>query len=230
MLNTLNWININISIQLQVAILIYKITHNLMPEYLMELMSSVANVPEHNTRHRHDQYLPLVSKSGTMNSIFYNGVRLYNSILVDVRNVASLRIFKNLISMNNGYIHIPINQYNTIQLIDTMLLISGLSRYTYKQWLITAYLCPRREKILVSCIIRVFLLEHALVRSYIKGRKCVAVSVVILIDHNLEYCSNQNFRNILTEANKDANDLNVEANFPPIQTARSRRKPKMYYE
>lgn len=101
MLNTLNWININISIQLQVAILIYKITHNLMPEYLIELMPSVANVHEHNTRHRHDQYLPLVSKSGTMNSIFYNGVRLYNSILVNVRNVASLRIFKNLISMNN---------------------------------------------------------------------------------------------------------------------------------
>lgn len=47
---------------------------------------------------------------------------------------------------------------------------------------------------------------------------------------NTEYFPNQNFRNILTEANKDAKDFNVEANFPPIQTACSRRKPKMYYE
>lgn len=49
-----------------------------------------------------------------------------------------------------------------------------------------------------------------------------------LIDYFKKYRSDENFNNIMDEANEIADDLNVEPSFPPMQAIRPRRKRKLF--
>ena len=79
MLDTLEWLNINNGIQMQVLIFIYKIINQIAPQYLIDKLDEMKPIHSHETRQQEDFYLSTVNKASTMNSVFYKGLRLYNN-------------------------------------------------------------------------------------------------------------------------------------------------------
>ena len=78
----------------------YKITHQLVPEYLSNTIPTDPNPNRYNTRHSSD--LPHFRARTELfdNSFFPSTTRLWNSLPLDIRNSNSLRDFKNHIKVD----------------------------------------------------------------------------------------------------------------------------------
>ena len=51
-------------------------------------------IHSHETRQQGDLYLSTVNKAGTMNSVFYKGLRLYNNLPEYIKKCKTLSAFK----------------------------------------------------------------------------------------------------------------------------------------
>ncbi len=99
LLSKLGWINIQNHINFRKAAMIFKSLNNLAPQYMTNIFNYVSNTV--NTRqlttsyNRKDLQIPTgTHKVIYVNSFAYSSVKVWNSILPDVRNCNSLSSFK----------------------------------------------------------------------------------------------------------------------------------------
>lgn len=94
MLKDLGWLSIDQRIKLNTLILIFKIKLNLLPNYLNTNIKYVNDIHSYDTRTRNDFSLPNYKKVCTQNSLYYNGLKLYNSLPSNVKESNSVIEFK----------------------------------------------------------------------------------------------------------------------------------------
>ena len=79
---------------LHVALFMYKVYNNLLPQYFIDMFVPNCTVHSHNTRQRDDFHVPYHRLVSTSNSIRVYGVNVWNSICKDVRNIKSLKLIR----------------------------------------------------------------------------------------------------------------------------------------
>lgn len=105
MLECLQFMNIDQRLVYQNLLFIFKMIHNLLPEYMAEKITFVNDIHNYNTRNAGDIYVPTAKKTSTQNSLFHKGLVIYNSLPQHIKTINSLNIFKRNISqyVKNNY-------------------------------------------------------------------------------------------------------------------------------
>jgi hypothetical protein len=76
--------------------LIYKMEMKLLPDYLCHSLKRVGDLHSYNTRAKKELALPYFRKTATQNSLFYNGIKLYNTMLKlsEFKSIQNLKDFQ----------------------------------------------------------------------------------------------------------------------------------------
>lgn len=94
MLNATNLLSVRQIIFYNTMIFIYKMLNKLVPAQLLENCTFVKDIHQHNTRSQNNFYLHRVSTNSSQNSLYYKGLKQYNKLPKNVRDVSSLSQFK----------------------------------------------------------------------------------------------------------------------------------------
>lgn len=94
MLEAVNILSVRQVIWYNTAIFIYKIIHGLLPHHLYNNCSFVSEVHGYNTRSQDNFYIRTVSTNYSQNSLFHNGLKIYNDIPTHIKKAATLSEFK----------------------------------------------------------------------------------------------------------------------------------------
>lgn len=94
MLNTLCLLSIKQRIFYNTLVLIFKITNNLLPEYLKQKIKYNYEVATRSLRRQSQLNVPNLRKEKTRRSIFYNGIKLFNELPSQIRKSEKLNEFK----------------------------------------------------------------------------------------------------------------------------------------
>lgn len=94
MLDCLGWLSISQRIKFNCIVMIFKIKHDLLPEYLKNELNYVCNMSNRNLRNAHDFRLPNYKLDVTRKSIFYDGIKLFNGLPQYLKEISSLTKFK----------------------------------------------------------------------------------------------------------------------------------------
>lgn len=94
MLETLQWMNIKKKITFNALIFVFKVKHNMFPEYLRNAVPTVNQVQPYQLRHGSNFRLDKYRKAHTQNSIMYKGLKLFNSLPNELKQESRLNIFK----------------------------------------------------------------------------------------------------------------------------------------
>lgn len=81
-------------IKFDTIIMIFKIKRGLLPDYLKNEMNYVYNTSDRNLRNAQDFRLPKYKLDTTRNSIFYEGLKLFNNLPQNLKEIQSLPKFK----------------------------------------------------------------------------------------------------------------------------------------
>ena len=94
--HSLQWMPFRKRVLYNEAILMYKVHNNLAPDYLNNF-KNIQNVHSRNTRSaaRDDLYIPKHRTQIFKRSFAYSGVKVWNSLPVDIKSCPSLQAFKN---------------------------------------------------------------------------------------------------------------------------------------
>jgi Reverse transcriptase (RNA-dependent DNA polymerase) len=96
MLEKLEWMSVKQRINYNTLTMIYKIENNLLPEYLSCKLVKNSSIHNYNTRTANKFRLPSFTKKVAQNTIFYNGLRLYNNMETNIKSAPNLKEFKKL--------------------------------------------------------------------------------------------------------------------------------------
>jgi hypothetical protein len=94
MLNELKWLNVNQKTTLNTLILVFKMKTGCLPDYLSRNIRTIAQTHGHETRGRNDLRLPNYTKTSTQNNLFYKGLKIFNSLPLEIKNSKTLNEFK----------------------------------------------------------------------------------------------------------------------------------------
>lgn len=94
MLNALGWMSVSQRIKYNTLVMIFKMNHGLVPTYMNDNVILVNQIHDHNTRNRNDFRLPLTRSEQVKKNLFYNGLKMYNDLPNDMKEIISLNIFK----------------------------------------------------------------------------------------------------------------------------------------
>lgn len=94
MLNSLQWLSIAQRIKFNVLIMIFKIKNGMVPDYILNEVRYVSDVSSRTLRNQSDFSLPNYKSNTTRNSIYYEGLKLYNQLPNDIKNCKTLLTFK----------------------------------------------------------------------------------------------------------------------------------------
>lgn len=94
MLDALQWQSVKQRIIFNVLLLIYKLTNNLLPEYLTNIIVRGRNVHQHRTRQINDLRVVPFTMTTNQKSIYYNGIQLFNQLPLDIKNARSVGEYK----------------------------------------------------------------------------------------------------------------------------------------
>lgn len=94
MLNSLGWLSISQRIKFNTLVMIFKIKIGLLPDYLSNEIKYVHNVNRRTLRNSNDFRLPNFKANTTRNSIFYEGLKMFNSLPNILKELNSLVKFK----------------------------------------------------------------------------------------------------------------------------------------
>lgn len=97
MLETLKWMNIEKKIKMNVLIIIFKIKNNLYPKYLSDKLLYGNDIHHYRLRNIFNFRLNYFRKEKTKNMMMYKGLKLYNTLPVNIKQESNLRKFKHLI-------------------------------------------------------------------------------------------------------------------------------------
>ena len=79
----------------QLATLMYKIKHEMLPNYLQDIFINTQEVHNHNTRHREFNYtLPMPNTNAMKKSFGYRGAETWNALPIDLKSLGSVATFK----------------------------------------------------------------------------------------------------------------------------------------
>lgn len=94
MLDTLQWLSVKERIVFNVLTIIYKMTQDLLPEYLRSILVSGNDIHEHRTRRINDLRVVPFSMTSTQRSIYYKGIKMFNSLPGVVKTARTVPEFK----------------------------------------------------------------------------------------------------------------------------------------
>lgn len=94
MLNTLNWLTIEQNIRLNTLIMIYKIKHKQVPKYITDEIKTRRDIHNMNVRNQSDFTLPKYKTINARNSIFYEGLKMFNELPQEIKDAQTIQIFK----------------------------------------------------------------------------------------------------------------------------------------
>jgi hypothetical protein len=94
MLTELGWLNVKQKLALSIVVLIKKIINKEVPNYLCDEVQYSCNIHEHKTRRSTDFFIPAVNSSFAQKSLFQSGLKLYNSLPSNIKNVPKTEQFK----------------------------------------------------------------------------------------------------------------------------------------
>lgn len=98
MLDKLELLDVQQIVNYNVLLLIYKATKNMLPKYLCEKLLYVSETQPYNLRNNDKFRLPMYKKTCTQNSVFYNGVKMFNQFSTSVNiNSSSLNELKSVL-------------------------------------------------------------------------------------------------------------------------------------
>ena len=90
-LRTLTLVDIN---KLQMGIIMYKFTNNLLPSTFSSYFTSVRNIHQYHTRSHNNLYVPFTRTSFSMNTLRFCGPRLWNGLDPQIKSQSSVGRFK----------------------------------------------------------------------------------------------------------------------------------------
>lgn len=94
MLDALQWLSVRQRIYFNSLVLVYKIIKNKLPQYLNRFILYNSEIHDYNTRIMSNFRLPLNKKSSSQNSLFYKGLKMYNSMSYEARQSSSIHQFR----------------------------------------------------------------------------------------------------------------------------------------
>ena len=95
MLKILNWMDVKTRIHFCILLFIFKIKNKLLPEYLLNNIKFVKDRTIRTLRNANDFSITRKSKSATHNSLFHNGLLMYNKLPNDLKVETNINIFRN---------------------------------------------------------------------------------------------------------------------------------------
>ena len=100
-LTNLEWSNVAIRRSKQILVMMHKIMHNSAPSYLIDKFSRVMDTTHYNLRNNDiNLKFPNPKSEYFKKSFIYQGVKAWNSLISDQRNIYSLKSFKNNINVS----------------------------------------------------------------------------------------------------------------------------------
>lgn len=94
MREVLQWMSVSERITFRTLTLVFKIRNGLTPKYLTENVQYGSDVHRYATRRANDFRLPNLTMTGTQNSLFFKGFRLFNSLPDEVKYETNENRFK----------------------------------------------------------------------------------------------------------------------------------------
>jgi Reverse transcriptase (RNA-dependent DNA polymerase)/Endonuclease-reverse transcriptase len=101
MLDAMQWQPLKQRIEMNTLSFIYKIIHNQLPDYLCNKIRYIKDIHNYNTRSGGNVALPRMTKTGSQNSLFYRGMKIYNELENEIKNANTVENFKKM--LNNKY-------------------------------------------------------------------------------------------------------------------------------
>lgn len=98
MLDCLQFMNINQRMIYHNLLFIFKMVHKMLPKYMCDKITFVSDIHNYNTRNANNIFVLTAKKSRTLNSLFYKGLILYNSLPAHLKDINNVNIFKRNIS------------------------------------------------------------------------------------------------------------------------------------
>lgn len=98
MLDTLQFMSVKQRIYYNTIIFIFKIKEGLLPDYLNDRIQYVHETHEHNTRQKDDFYIKLKQRNYSQNYLYFNGLRLFNTLPGDIKTIKKLNHFKRVVN------------------------------------------------------------------------------------------------------------------------------------
>lgn len=97
MLETLDWLNITQKIKHNIIMYVFKMKNEQTPQYLSNKLEYSRDMHNRNTRSRNELRLPKFKSDFGRKNIFYNGVKMYNDLPIEMKNETNLNKFKKLL-------------------------------------------------------------------------------------------------------------------------------------
>lgn len=94
MLHELQWLNVTQKTNFNTMMLVFKMKMGCLPDYLSSNLTTVAQTHGHETRGRNNFRIPNYTKAMTQNSLFYKGLKLYNSLPLEIKQSNTINEFK----------------------------------------------------------------------------------------------------------------------------------------
>lgn len=94
MLDMLKWLNIKQRLQLNTLLFIYQIKHGNAPEYLCDQIKYVGEVQPYGLRNAENFRLRKANTTSRQRSLFYKGLKLFNSLPNETKTENNIKIFK----------------------------------------------------------------------------------------------------------------------------------------
>lgn len=106
MLDTLKWLNIKQRLALNTLNFIHKIKYGNAPEYLCDQIKYVSEVQPYGLRNADNFRLKRATTTAGQRSLFYKGLKLYNSLTNEIKKETRTNIFRrecvNFVKSNNN--------------------------------------------------------------------------------------------------------------------------------
>lgn len=100
MLKSLKWLNIEQFVRRANLVLIYKITHNLQPDYLRLFLEKRSLFHRYDIRSSQNYNISMVKTTSLQKTLFYEGIRCFNDLPDSVKNAPNLKIFNKRLSVH----------------------------------------------------------------------------------------------------------------------------------
>ena len=87
-------LNIETLIRFDRSVMVYKVVNKLCPESLWDMYEQRCNLSSYNTRNNRDLPIPKVNLEHKKKGFRYSGIKIWNDIPLEIRELSSLTLFK----------------------------------------------------------------------------------------------------------------------------------------
>ena len=100
------WLSVMNLIPFDRCVMVYKIVNKQCPESLWNMFQQRCSISNYNTRNYRDLHIPRLNLESTKKGFYYSGIKAWNDIPVNIRELPSLRLIKthlkrHLMSLDN---------------------------------------------------------------------------------------------------------------------------------